>query len=345
MASDPDAPLQRLVDGPLKPVWLLAGPEFLRVQELADRLRARARAEGYTEREVFEAADERFDWDEVVRALSAMSLFAQRRLIEVRLPTGKAGRNGSTAIVELLKRGLPPDILLLFVGGDWSKKHAGKWSQAIAAAGCVVEVWPLKPDELDGWLRRRLQSAGLTADAAALAVLRERVEGNLLAAAQEIDKLAMLRPGARLDAPAMAEAVAESARYNVFGLVDAAVAGDPARVLRVLAGLRAEGEAVPALMGWIFTELQRLAVLSRVQAARGDLAGAFRAANIWPGRQAQYRQLLQRHPPAVWEDLLIAAGRVERMAKGRADGDPWQGLERVLVAVADPRAARLGVDA
>lgn len=324
---------------PLKPVHLVAGNEILRVQELADEIRARARAEGFLEREVFDI-DERFDWDQIEGNLSALSLFSTRRIFELRLPTTKPGKAGAEFIVKYCDNP-PPDTLLLIIGGEWSNKHGGKWSQAVARVGHAVTLTPLRGDELPKWLRARMQRAGLQADAAAVSVLVERVEGNLLAAAQEIDKLALLHPGARLDAESMAAAVADSARYNVFGLMEATLAGDARRAVRVLASLRAEGEQVPGLMGWVVTELKRLAMLAGVQAAGGNMAQAFRAANVWDSRKADYLKLLRRHPPAVWERFAIECGRIDRMSKGREDGDAWLALERLLVAVSQSRAAGL----
>lgn len=139
----------------------------------------------------------------------------------------------------------------------------------------------------------------------------------------------------------MAAAVADSARYNVFGLVEATLAGDARRVVRVLASLRAEGEQVPGLMGWIITELKRLAVLAGVQASGGNMAQAFRAANVWDSRKAEYQKLLRRHPAATWERFAIECGRIDRMSKGREAGDAWLALERLLVAVTQSRAAGL----
>jgi DNA polymerase III subunit delta len=342
MGVRPDPQHTRVEREPLKPVYLVAGEEILRVQELADAIRARARAEGFAEREVFHI-DERFNWDEIEGALSALSLFSTRRIFELRLPTAKPGKAGGQ-FIEKYCADPPPDTLLLILGGEWSSKHGGKWSQAVAQAGHAALLKPLRGDELPQWLRDRMQRVGLQADPAAVAVLVERVEGNLLAASQEIDKLALLHPGARLDAESMAAAVADSARYNVFGLVEATLAGDARRVVRVLAALRAEGGQVPGLMGWIVTELKRLALLAGVQASGGNMAQAFRASGVWDSRKSEYQRLLRRHPASTWERFAIECGRIDRMSKGREDGDPWLALERLLVAVAQSPAAGL-VDA
>ncbi|MFC4728194.1 DNA polymerase III subunit delta [Coralloluteibacterium thermophilus] len=330
---------QQLDSEPLRPAYLIAGAEPLRVLEAADAVRARARAEGYAEREVFDV-DARFDWNQIDAGFSALSLFASRRLFDVRLPTGRPGKDGADLIARYCADPAP-DTVLLITCGDWSKSHAGKWAEAVSRVGHYVPVWPLKPHELPDWLARRLRANGVQADAAALARLVERVEGNLLAAAQEVDKLALLAEGRRLDVETMESLVADSARYDVFRLVEAALAGEGVKALRMLRGLRAEGEAVPALMGWIAGEMQRVAGFARVADRGGNLNAEFKAARVWESRQASYKRAIARHPVAVWERLAIECGRVDRIAKGREQGDAWLVLERVLAAAAEPKARRL----
>lgn len=326
--------------GPLSPVYLVAGAEMLRVLECADAIRAAAREQGFAEREVFEVEGRDVDWDGLEASLRAPSLFSARRLIEVRLPTTKPGKQGAEVIAGYCAQP-PPDTCLLVTGGEWSRKHGGKWSEAIAGAGAIAVAWPVKPHELQVWVEARLRRRGVRADAAAVQLLVERVEGNLLAAAQEIDKLALLAPDGTLDATRMQALVADAARYDVFRLVDAALNGQGAQAVRMLAGLRAEGEAVPALMGMVVMELQRTAALSRVKARGGNLGAEFKAQRIWDAKEAAYRRALERHPAARWERFVAVAGEVDRVAKGRGAGDEWLLLERLLLAVADPRAVAL----
>lgn len=340
MELTPERLAAQLEGGPLDRAYLIAGPEPLRVLEAADAVRARARAEGFAEREVFEADGRGFDWGAVEATFRAPSLFASRRVVEIRLPTAKPGKEGSAAIGAFCEDP-PADVLLLVTGGEWSRQHGGKWSEAIARIGQVVVAWAIKPHEMGDWIERRLRSRGVAADRDAVLRLAERVEGNLLAAAQEVDKLALLADGTPLDAARMEALVADAARYDVFRLVDAALNGQPAQVSRMLGGLRAEGEAVPALMGMVVMELQRAAALAQVQARGGNLAGEFRAQRVWESKQAVYRRALQRHGTARWERFLAEAGRIDRIAKGRAAGDAWQVLERLLLAVAEPRAMAL----
>ena len=200
---------------------------------------------------------------------------------------------------------------------------------------------------MTGWIGQRLRSRGVKAAPDAVARLAQRVEGNLLAAAQEVDKLALLLDRdagapAVLDVAKMESLVADSARFDVFRLTDAALNGQSAQVSRMLAGLRAEGEAIPALMGMVVKELNTVAALARAR----NLAAEFKAQRVWESKQAVYTRALKRHPPERWQRMLVEAGKVDRISKGRVrlgeeSADAWQQLERLLLAVAEPGAVRL----
>ena len=333
----------QLAHEPLRPAYLVAGSETLLVLEAADAVRAAARAQGIAEREVHDMEGRDADWGGLDAAIHAPSLFASRRLVEVRLPTGKPGAEGAKLISGFCAAP-PQDVVLLVIAGEWSKSHAGKWSEAIAKAGHVAVAWPVKPHELAGWIGARLRSRGVKATPDAVARLAQRVEGNLLAAAQEIDKLALLVQGeaGMLDAGRMEALVADSARFDVFRLTDAALNGQPAQVARILAGLQAEGEVIPALMGMVVKELNTVATLARAR----NLSAEFKAQRIWPAKEAVYTRALKRHPAERWQRFVVEAGRVDRVSKGRVrlgeeSADAWQQLERLLLAVADAGAARL----
>ncbi|MGO1069450.1 DNA polymerase III subunit delta [Lysobacter sp. CA199] len=342
MELTPERLLAQLDQEALRPVYLIAGPEPLRVLEAADAVRAAARKQGIGEREIFEAEGNQRepDWNGLSASFRAPSLFASRRLLELRLPSGKPGKEGAEVISDFCADP-PHDVSLLITAGEWSKQHGGKWSEAVGKLGHIAVAWAVKPHELPEWIERRLRARGLRADRDAVQSLADRVEGNLLAAAQEIDKLALLSDGETLTLERMQELVADAARFDVFRVLDAAMNGHGAQVSRMLAGLRAEGEAVPALLGMVVMELQRTAALARVNARGGNIAAEFKAQRIWDSKQPMYRRALQRHDARRWEILLAQAGRVDRMAKGREAGDAWVALERLLLAVAEPRALRL----
>lgn len=328
-------------DAALHPVYLIAGPEMLRVLEAADAVRRQARAQGIGEREVFDADGRDFDWATLEATFNAPSLFSARRLVEVRLPTGKPGKDGAEAIAAFCANP-PPDVVLLITAGEWSKAHHGKWTDAISKIGAIAIAWAIKPHELAGWVENRLRAKGLRADRDAVQILVERVEGNLLAAAQEIDKLALLADGDTLDAEKMESLVADAARYDVFRLTDAVLGGQGQQVSRMLAGLRAEGDVVAGLMPMVVKELLRTAALARAQARGANLASEMKAQGIWETKQAPFKRALQRHPnPARWDRFAAEASRIDRIAKGRADGDAWVSMERLLLAIAEARAVRL----
>jgi len=331
------AALRKQLSGPeIAPVYLIAGAEHLIVLEAADALRARARELGYTEREVLDV-EAHFDWNRLADASRAMSLFASRKVIDLRLPTGKPGKDGSAAIVAYCESP-PPDTSLLITTNDWSRQHEGAWVKAVEQTGVFVPVWPLKREELPGWIGARMASRNVTATPDAIAWLAERVEGNLLAAAQEIDKLALTAGGRTIDVETLEASVADDARYDVFRLTDAAIAGDASRALRILAGLRAEGEEVIPMLGWVLNQLRQL---SRLAAEPGGASGG------GYGREAAMRRALKNADPLHWERCLAQAARVEIIAKGqnldaagRSWGNAWIELERLIAAIAKPRVAK-----
>jgi DNA polymerase-3 subunit delta len=317
----------------LSPVYLLAGEELL-VLEAADALRAQARKLGYTERDVLDVGAH-FDWDELARAGAGMSLFATRRLIDLRLPTGRPGTEGAKAITEFCANP-PPDVSLVISAVEWSNKHEGAWTKQVDSAGAVVVFNAPRPHEWEAWIGARLAGRGLTAAPEAVALLAERVEGNLLAAAQEVDKLAILHGQGKIGADEMEHLVADSARYDAFKLTDAALGGDGARALRILDGLHAEGEELIALMGWVVNQLQ----LALRLATAHDFSAQARAERLWPAREQLFRKALRRAPREHWMQCLARAARIDRIAKGREGGDAWLQAQRLIASMAEPRAAQ-----
>jgi DNA polymerase-3 subunit delta len=349
MELAPDRLAAQVADAALAPAYLIAGPETLLVLEAADAVRTRGRALGIAEREVFDLEGRDIDWAGLQASFDAPSLFSARRIVEVRLPTGKPGKEGAEVISAFCARP-PDDVVLLVTAGEWSKAHRGKWADAIERIGVLSVAWAIKPHELSGWVQARLRSRGLGADRDAIALLVERVEGNLLAAAQEIDKLVLLADGRTLDLATMQSLVADAARFDVFRLIETTLSGNPGQAARMLAGLRAEGEAVAALMPMVVRNLLGTAQLARVAERGGNpgsspgqaLAAEMKGQGIWESRQAPFKRALQRHASvARWDRFVAEASRIDRIAKGRGDGDAWIALERLLLAVADAKAVGL----
>lgn len=329
---------KHLAGGDVKPVYLLAGEEHLLLLEAADAIRARARQLAYEDREVYEV-ESGFDWNDLARAGASLSLFGSRRVIDLRLPTGKPGKDGSEAIIAFVERP-PPDTVLLITSTQWSKAHETAWVDAVERAGAFVPFWPLRAQDLPGWIAARAIKAGLKLSNDAVALLIERVEGNLLAAAQEIEKLTLLSAGRMLDAAALEELVADSARFDVFGLADAALSGDTVRALRIVAALKAEGEQVPQLLSWIVTQLNIMVRLTGAVESGQSADAALRNERVWQSRFGLYRSAMTRGRVAFWEAMLALATRVERVGKGRAAGDAWREFERLIASITEPRLAR-----
>lgn len=336
MASELDGFLRSLAKGDLAPVYLLGGEEPLQLQEAADALRVRARALGFSEREVLDV-EPNFDWDRLARSSASLSLFASRRLIELRLPTGKPDRDGAAAIAEWCKAPAP-DTVLLISAMQWSKKHEGAWVKAVERAGQYLRLRAPRVEELPVWIAARMRAHGFAPSDDAVALLASRAEGNLLAIAQEIDKLAVLRGPGPVGAEELESLGEDNAIYDVFRLTDAAFGGDARRALRVLAGLRAEGEELIPMLGWVLNQLD----LALRLASASDFAAAVRNEyGMWPARQKLFAGALKRagRGNAHWRRCLAECARIDRMAKGRETGDPWREMERLVVAIAQPRSA------
>jgi len=323
--------LARELGRQLSRAYLVSGDEPLLVQEALDAIRATARDQGFEEREVH-VADRGFDWDALLASSSSLSLFATRRIIEVRLPTGKPGDKGAKVLSDLAARD-DPDTLLLVVTPKQDRKAAGAaWSKQIESGGVLVQVWPVDEPRMPAWIKGRLRRAGLRASDEAVRLLAARVEGNLLAAQQEIDKLALLQAGGEVDADTVRRSVADSARYDIFDLVDAALAGDPGRSLRVLAGLREEG-VEPVLIVWALTrELRSLSGLAW-QLSRGEPPGTV-LGRVWQKRKPIVSAALKRHSAPAMHGMLMHAARADRVLKGQSRGVIWDELALLVAKLA-----------
>ncbi len=323
----------------LAPVYLVSGDETLLVQEACDAIRAAARNAGCSEREVLDV-DNRFDWSQLLAAGAEMSLFADRKLIELKIPSGKPGTEGSKALTAYLD-GPPSDNVLLIVAGKIDRQSTNsKWFKAIDGAGAVLQLWPVDAQELPRWLQQRLQSVGLSIEAEALDMLCDRVEGNLLAAVQEVEKLKLLCPEGRITPEAVAEGVADNARYNLFGLVDQALAGDAAGALKMLQGLRAEGTEPPVVL-WALAREIRLLYQCQTDVQRGAAPQqAMRSQRVWDKRMPLVGAGLKRHSLATLGDLLHLANVADQSVKGLADGRPWDHLGRLVLQLSQGETAQ-----
>jgi DNA polymerase-3 subunit delta len=333
--TSPDALSPGLARG-LRSVYLVTGSEPLLIAEACDAIRAAARAQQYADREVH-FLERGFDWNALLADAANLSLFASRRLIELRIgPTPDA--ESQKALAGLAAR--PPEDTVLLVSGELERKTlATAWVRAFEEHGVLVVAQSVERPALPGWIRDRLARRGVTIEPAAAELLADRVEGNLLAAQQEIERIALLMPGAQLGTGEVAELVADSARYDVFELSAAAFSGQAERALRILAGLRGEGREPPLVLWALLNDLRGLSrVVQRLERER-SLDDIFRSEQIWSNRQGPLRIALRRLQRPQIEALLLAAAATDRIAKGSLRGDAWVALEALVARIAGVRLA------
>ena len=315
--------LARALGQGLAPAWLVAGDEPLLVGEAADAIRARARSEGYSGRDVL-FVERGFDWGRFSGELSARSLFDERRILELRLPQPKPGIEGSRALVAALERPAPEVLLLLVTDRiEWADRSSA-WVKAFEAHGACVDAEQLGPEQLPGWVEARMRRLGLEPEPDAVQLLADRCEGNLVAAHQQIERLRLLAGPGPVSLAAVADAVSDSARFNVFQLSEALLAGDAVRVVRMLDGLEAEGEE-PTLVLWCLAEELR----SLLQWSPNPKPGARRLFRGGRRRKELLRSAAQRVPRARSLELLSAAARVDGLIKGPRKGEAWGELARI----------------
>ena len=329
----------------LSPLYVLHGDEPLLQQEAADAIRAAARAQGYTERTVHTVAGAHFDWSAVLAAGSSLSLFADKQIVEVRIPSGKPGKDGSAALQQLADSAAGNDSTLTLVLLPRLDKQtkSGAWFTALDGAGATVQIDPVERGMLPAWIAQRLAAQGQRVAAGeegqrTLQFFADRVEGNLLAAHQEIQKLALLYPPGELAWRQVEAAVLNVARYDVFKLSEAVLAGQSARVQRMLDGLQAEGTA-EVLVHWALAEDIR--ALKRVKDAMNagkPLPMALRENRVWGAKERLFERVLPRLPDAAAARLLQSAHQVDGIVKGLKvpdwPQDGWQALQRLALQMA-----------
>ncbi len=329
----PEKLSQRLGRG-LDRVYLVAGQEPLLIEEACDAVRAAAREHGVAERLVLEA-DGRFDWGQLATSTETGSLFASQRLVEVRLPSGKPGREGAAALREFVARG-GDDILLVKCDGWDMGSEKTAWVKALDAAGVYVPCWKVKPQRLPQWIAQRLSSRGIRADQSACRFLAERLEGNLLAAAQEIERLALLYPGGAVDLDQVRAAVADSARFDSFRLIELVFAGEAGAAMRCIRGLREADTPMPLVVGALARELQTIGSFQML--TRQVPAGqAFSQLGIWKSRQQPVADAARRLSPEVVRRTLAQLSELDQLSKSSGREMFWLRLERLCVALATNR--------
>lgn len=347
-ALDPDRLVEHLQRSGqrLAPLYVVSGDEPLLVTETIDALRMAARAAGYTDRTSM-LMDARSDWSAVIAATQSVSLFGERRVLELKIPTGKPDKSGADTLVRLAEqaeKNPDPDAVILIALPKLDKAtRDSRWMQALTRGGLSIDVPSIERTRLPVWVGKRLAQQNQNTDAGTLQWIADKVEGNLLAAHQEILKLGLLYPEGQLSNTDVERAVLNVARYDVFGLRDAMLAGDVARTVRMLDGLQAEGEALPLVLWAVGEEIRLLARLAQARASGQDVNSLLRKLRIFGAHERLALQALGRVRPAAWPAAVQHAHEVDRLIKGlNVPGrlsNPWEEMTRLAlrVAAASPR--------
>jgi len=321
----------------LAPLYVITSDEHLLALEAADKIRSKARASGYSERDVL-SVERSFKWGELLAANQALSLFGDKKLIELRIPGGKPGKDGSAALQNYAKDLNPDNLTLITLPKlDWQTAKSA-WVTQLQQAAVYIEIPNVERAQLPGWIGMRLSAQGQSVDRHSLDFIADRVEGNLLAAHQEIQKLGLLHEPGKLTYEQVHDAVLNVARYDVFKLSEAMLAGDPARLVRMLEGLKGEGEALPLVLWAVSEEIRTLLKLKAGMAQGRPLGALLKEYRIWGPRERMMEPALRRIPLPTLEAALQQAAQVDKMVKGlRAKqfaGDAWDAMLQLALRVA-----------
>jgi DNA polymerase-3 subunit delta len=318
----------------LAPLYTVFGAEPLLALEAADRIRAAARKAGHTEREVL-TVEPGFNWNELSMSAASLSLFGDRKILEVRVPNGKPGLEGGKAL-ETFAAAPPADTVSMVVLPALDRNaQSAKWFQALEIGSVMVEAQPVSRDRLPEWIGQRLGMQQQCGSREALEFIADRVEGNLLAAFQEVQKLALIFPVGELSLDQVRDAVADVSRYDVFHLGDAILDGNASRIARMLEGLQAEGEAPPLVLWAISSEIRALLAIATTLRARKSVTPQMqREYRLWGGRQAKVERAARKRDIGSLQAILMQAQEVDRMAKGLTRGNVWDALLQLALAAA-----------
>jgi DNA polymerase-3 subunit delta len=316
----------------LVPVYLVAGEEPLLLQECCDQIRQAAKEQGFIERELLQV-ERGFDWS-LLQQVAAPSLFATQKMIDLRLRTGKPGREGSKALTEWAAAP-DPSVILLVSCEQWdASSRKSKWATALEKAGQRVDIWPVKAQELPGWLAQRMRQHGMQPQPEVLELLADRLEGNLLAAGQEIDRLALLKGAGTVTVDDVMQAVADSSRFDAFALAEHMLSGNLREGLRVAAGLHRMETPLPLVLGALTRELKTTEAFRFAMRGGEHESTVFRRLNVWRNRQHAIRSAARRLNTRSLFDAFKLLSLIDRQSKGRAAGDPWQSLDTLLMQLA-----------
>jgi DNA polymerase-3 subunit delta len=322
--------LAKTLKGALAPVYLVSGDETLLVQEACDAIRQAARNNGFSERERHHV-DKQFEWAQLLSSANNMSLFDDKKIIELRIENGKPGTEGSKTICQYLEHISDDNLLIIVTPKLDSGTQRSKWVKQIEKAGYWIPIWPINAAQLPRWLGQRIQQAGLKADSQVIELLASRIEGNLLAAHQEIEKLKLLANDEWLSPELVANAVADSARYDVFGLVDKALLGDARGAVKHLTGLKSEGTEPITVLWALAREIRVLLAIAQSCEQGQNFQWAAKNAGVWDNRQSLVQQAIKRLRTPQLTSLIRQANGIDKAIKGLRNADTWNELTELIV--------------
>ena len=331
--------LQSMIAKTTYPVYMVSGDEPLQQMESLDLIRSHLRQNDFSEREILDA-DAQFDWQRLMDEAANMSLFATRRIVEIRLPSAKPGKQGSQALKDYLSRPPEDTVLIINAGKIDGNSKKSAWYKAVDQSGLVVQCWPVPVDKLSHWLMQRFKVRDMEADNDVLAYISQHVEGNLLAADQEIEKLYLLLGPGKITYADVAEAVTSQSRYSVFELVDMLLVGNTKRVIKIIAGLKAEG-VVPVVVNWALAKDIRLLMQASQDVSSADFM--LKRSGVWQSRITMFKSCMSRHTVRSFQLMLKRCSYLDAVSKGMIDANIWDEIETLCVRIAgSTKAARTG---
>jgi DNA polymerase-3 subunit delta len=318
----------------LAPIYYISGDEPLQLMETADEIRRSARDQGFSERVVLDASVG-FEWGSFLQESANLSLFSSKRLIELRLGNTKPGNEGGKALIEYAETKSTDDLLIITSSKIDKKTQQTRWFKALDKVGITIQIWPIELSQLPGWICQRIKQYNKQISLPAATLIAERVEGNLLAASQEIDKLCLLIEEKEIDIDDVLAAVSDSTRYDVFTLIESAFAGNSKRIVHMLNGLRSEGVDPAAVYGALLWEYRRLCSMAYLLDTNTPLDSLFSKFRIWDNKRKQaVKSVLHRHKLKDIHKFLRKVIYIDRQIKGSDRPMVWDSLQQFLLAVA-----------
>ena len=329
--------LNQHLQSQLKPVYVVSGDEPLLSQEICDAIRAAARAQGFDEREVHHV-DGQYKWADLIDSANAMSLFASRKVIELRIENGKPGDQGSKALLEICQQPNPDNILLVVLPKVDKSAQNSKWFKALDKLGAFIQHWPVERNQLPGWIANRLRANNLKADREALALLADRTDGNLLAAAQEIEKLKLIT-SETISAADVEASVGDASRYDVFALTEACFKGDVSRCLHILSVLQGEGLNALQPLGIIANDIRLLLTFCQLKQSGVAEDKALQQLKVfWPKKQQQMKGASRRLNVTVIQQSLQICNQIDFATKSLLQDDAWRLLSVLITKLCGVKA-------